>query len=197
MANMDKSVDKNTETSNGKKQNAVIAALVIGLLAGFFIGRSWGQKYEEKGTEEKAQIVSNAENVENVSGTKGSVSSKTKTEETEKTTPVSFGNATGAVTVADQTAGMSVVVSKVTLSEGAWVVVREDTGGAMGNILGARWLPAGMANDVSVELLRGTEAKKNYFVALYADNGDKKFDKATDLPIATGGKVVSGVFSAK
>lgn len=183
--------DKNTETGNSKTQSAVVAALVIGLLVGFFIGRSWGERSEvvpEKGL---------VENVENASNMKDSVGSGTKTEEGVNKETVSSGNVTGEVTVADQSAGMSAVVSKVTLSDAGWVVVREDTGNGMGNILGAHWLPAGTVTDVSVELLRGTEAKKNYFVALYTDNGDKKFDKVTDLPIAVDGKVVSGIFSAK
>lgn len=187
MGNMDKS----TETGNSKTQSAVVAALVIGLLVGFFIGRSWGQKGDE--VAEKAAV----ENVENASTTKDSQVLNEGTKEGVKKEVVSSGNTTGEVTAVDQKAGMVALVSKVTLSDAGWVVVREDTGNGMGSILGAQWLPAGTANDVSVDLLRKTEANKNYFVALYTDNGDKKFDKVTDLPIAVDGKVISRIFSAK
>lgn len=183
--------DKNTETGNSKTQSAVVAALVIGLLAGFFIGRSWEQEGEE--IVEKAPV----ENVEDTSAAKEAVKPEVKTEESVKKETVSSGGATGMVTVVDQKAGISVAISKVTFSDAGWIVVREDTGNGMGSILGAQWLPAGTASDVSVDLLRKTEANKNYFVALYTDNGDKKFDKVTDLPIAVDGKVVSGIFSAK
>lgn len=206
-------MDKNTETGNNKTQGAIIAALVIGLLVGFFIGRSWGQKYEEKNVEE----IVKTEDVENASSTEEEVTKDTKDIETSfktdssegeikpevklgedmknETTP--YGNGTGAVMVEDQNAGASVAVSKVTLSEAGWVVVRDDTGSGMGNILGAQWLPAGTHNGVSVDLLRKTEVKRNYFVVLHNDDGDKKFDKTKDLPIEIDGKPVSGVFSAR
>jgi hypothetical protein len=187
MENMDKSTGTG---GNNKTQSAIVIALVAGLLAGFFIGRSWG--YEEEVAEKEKM-----ETAENDSSVKDFADSQVKIEGSAKTEPVSSGNTTGDVTVADQNAGMSVAVKKVTLSDAGWVVVRENTGSGMGNILGALWLPAGTKDDASVELLRGTEAKKNYFVVLYTDNGDKKFNKVTDLPIAIDGKVVSGVFSAK
>lgn len=189
MANMDKS----TETNNSKTQSAVVAALVIGLLVGFFIGRSWGEK-SEVGDKAKMENVENASSTEKVEGT---TAVKEEVKEAPKQEMLSSGNTTGEVSVADQVAGMTVQVSKVTLSDASWVVVREDTGNGMGNILGALWLPAGTKENASVELLRATEPNKNYFVALYTDNGDKKFDKMVDLPMAVDGKVVSGVFSAK
>jgi len=86
--------------------------------------------------------------------------------------------------VADQPAGNSVVVSKVTLEKAAWVVVHEDRDGAPGNILGALWLPAGTATQASVELLRDTQAGKAYYVMIHEDTlSDKQFDHAQDLPL--------------
>jgi hypothetical protein len=186
-------MEKTTETGNNKTQSAVVAALVIGLLVGFFIGRSWGGADEI----ENAADTAKTENVEEVSDTTDSLDVKEGAKEAAPTEEVSTADVTGTVAVADQTAGKTVLVSKVTFSAAGWVVVREDTGNGMGKILGAQWLPLGTHENVSVDLLRGTEANKNYFVALYDDNGDKKFDKVTDLPIALDGKVVSGVFSAK
>ncbi len=192
MGNMEKS----TETGNSKTQSAIVAALVVGLLVGFFIGRSWGEKYE--GPLDKEVPVEEAENVaEKTELPAGTEPSKTESVKKEAQAEASASDVTGTVAVADQAAGKTALVSKVTLSNAGWVVVREDTGNGMGSILGAQWLPAGTADAVVVDLLRGTEANKNYFVALYNDNGDKKFDKVSDLPIAVGGKVVSAVFSTK
>lgn len=191
---MGNNTDKSTETGSSKTQSAVVAALVIGLLAGFFIGRSWGEKYEGD-MKDDIKVENTASTTKDTDMSAGMGDSKMGMMKEEM--PMAMGDMTGTVAVADQNAGMAVAVSKVTLSNAGWVVVREDTGNGMGNILGAQWLPAGTADNVSVDLLRATEANKNYFVALYNDNGDKKFDKVTDLPIAVDGKVVSGVFSAK
>jgi hypothetical protein len=186
-------MEKTTEAGDNKTQSAVVAALVIGLLVGFFIGRSWEVPVEV----EIAVDIAKTENIEEVSDAADSLDVKEGAKETVKTEAVSMADVVGTVAVADQGAGKTVLVSKVTLSDAGWVVVREDTGSGMGKILGAQWLPLGIHENVSVDLLRAIEANKNYFVALYDDNGDKKFDKVTDLPIAADGKVVSGVFSAK
>jgi len=86
--------------------------------------------------------------------------------------------------VADQPAGNSVVVTKVTLESAAWVVVHEDRDGAPGNILGALWLPAGTATQASAELLRDTQAGKAYYVMIHEDTlSDKQFDHTQDLPL--------------
>lgn len=194
MANMDKS----TETGvNNKTQSAVVAALVIGLLVGFFIGRSWGSKYEEEDDDNGIKIEETASTTKDAD-----VSAKAdsaKTDSVKEVAPVAAPNTntTGTLAVADQSAGSVVTVSKVTFSAAGWIVVREDTGSGMGSILGAQWLPAGTHENVTVDLLRKTEAKKNYFVVLHGDNGDKKFDKAVDGEVMVGGKAVSGVFSAK
>lgn len=196
---MDNNTGKKAEAmTNSKTQSTVVAALVIGLLVGFFIGRSWGEKYE---------VAKDDVNMENASSSAevstGENSEKTVKEtgtETAKTAPketISLGNATGMVSASDQSAGNSVSISKVTFDAAGWVVVREDANGGMGNILGAAWFPSGVHENVSVDLLRGTEANKNYFVTLYADNGDKKFDKTIDTSIQAGGKDVVAVFTAK
>ncbi len=89
-----------------------------------------------------------------------------------------------AIAVDTQSAGGAVMLSMVTLKEPAWVVIHEDRGGAPGNILGAGWFFAGENRNVSVTLLRNTEAGKAYYAMIHEDAGaDKKFAKESDMPI--------------
>lgn len=89
-----------------------------------------------------------------------------------------------AIAVNDQPAGMNVAISMVTLAMDGWVAIHEDRDGKPGNILGAQWFPAGQGQSGSVELLRGTENGKVYYAMLHSDDGDHKFDRAVDPPIA-------------
>lgn len=99
-----------------------------------------------------------------------------------------------SVTVADQPAGMAVVVSTVNLSQMGWIAVKDDHGW----ILGAGRFDAGTSKDVSVPLLRGTEPGERYQVLLYIDEGDKEFDFRKDsLVIESGGSVAGTMFNAQ
>ena len=86
----------------------------------------------------------------------------------------------GALIVVDQAPGDTVTVESVTLSSPTWVAVHEERTGALGNVLGAAWLPAGTHKNVTVELLRGTVGGGAYYAALYEDNGNKQFEYRTD-----------------
>lgn len=85
----------------------------------------------------------------------------------------------------DQSAGDAVAVSVKTEKE-AWAVIHEDAAGKPGNILGAQIFPAG-EHLGKIELLRGTEAGKKYYAMLHADDGDRAFDYALDVPIKNAG----------
>ena len=86
--------------------------------------------------------------------------------------------ASGAVSVADQKAGMTVAVESVTVPPpGVWVAVREVNGGDLGNVLGAV-LVGGPRSAVSVPLLRATEPGRRYAVELYRNDGNRTFDLA-------------------
>ena len=57
--------------------------------------------------------------------------------------------------------------------------------GSVGNMLGAGWFPAGVHENISVPLMRGTVGGEQYVVELFADtNGDKQFDHKTDQQIS-------------
>lgn len=78
-----------------------------------------------------------------------------------------------AVLVADQLTGESVSVMSVTLSKPGWVAIRDERGWT----LGAGWFDAGTHANVSVPLLRATEAGQRYQALLYIDTlGDHTFD---------------------
>ncbi|MFP4022265.1 MAG: hypothetical protein ACLFNR_00475 [Candidatus Paceibacterota bacterium] len=91
------------------------------------------------------------------------------------------------VTVEDQKAGNTVKISELSLSEDRWVVVREDREGELGNILGAK-LFSKDDTEGQMELLRETEAEKEYNVILYMvaereKDRDRRFDTARDMPL--------------
>lgn len=84
--------------------------------------------------------------------------------------------ASGAVSVADQKAGMTVAIESVTVPPpGVWVAVRETDGADLGNVLGAV-LVGGPRSSVSVPLLRATEPGRRYAVELYRNDGNGTFD---------------------
>jgi hypothetical protein len=82
--------------------------------------------------------------------------------------------------VDDQAAGLQVEIESVTVPPpGVWAAVREMDGSDLGNVLGAVRVK-GPQTQVSVPLLRRTEAGASYAVELYRDNGDDQFDLAND-----------------
>ncbi len=101
----------------------------------------------------------------------------------------------GAVSVADQPSGDSVVVESVTVPPpGVWVAVRETDGTALGNVLGALRV-GGPRSQVTIPLLRGTEPGRAYAIELYRDdNGDGGFDPTKNsvyIDFTTGEPVIA------
>ncbi len=89
--------------------------------------------------------------------------------------------------VEDQPAGSSVTVKELDLTDQRWLVVREDRQGELGNILGARLFRSDQRSG-EVELQRGTEPDRRYYVILYqvaereAQEG-RTFDRNYDSPL--------------
>lgn len=157
-----------------QKKGLIVAVIALGLIFGFLVGRIFKGK-------EAGEIIALDEQ---------------KAVETEKVLKETANDST-VFLAGDKVAGKAVFVDKVVLAENAWVVVREDAGGEMGNILGAQWLPTGTKSETSVELLRGTEAGKKYYVVLYNDNGDRIFGITSDFPMKNGGKMILTTFTAQ
>ncbi len=100
--------------------------------------------------------------------------------------------------VSDQPAGQTVFVSEMeTSATSTWVAVREGNGDLLGRILGARRVDSTSATNVTIELLRPTEAHVMYAVVMYEDDGDGKFDHLTDTLVEEGGSVVSFPFTVR
>lgn len=100
----------------------------------------------------------------------------------------------GAVSVANQPPGESVVVESVTVPPpGVWVAVRETSGADLGNVLGAARV-VGPHASVTVSLLRPTEPSRSYAVELYRDDNNGAFDPAVNsvyVDFDTGARVVA------
>jgi hypothetical protein len=99
--------------------------------------------------------------------------------------------------VADQPAGPSVAITRLTIARPTWAVVYASRGGSPGNALGARLFFAGDQQG-KVGLLRSTVAGQSYFVGLSVDNGDSVFSLSKDRPLAdAGGGPLWATFSAR
>jgi hypothetical protein len=158
-----------------RQKGLIVAVIALGLIFGFLVGRIFKGK-------EAGEIIALDEQ---------------KSAATEKVLSKTEINASTVFLAGNKAAGKVVFVDSVVLTENAWVVVREDIGGEMGNILGAQWLPTGTKSETSVELLRGTEAGKKYYVVLYNDNGDRIFGTTSDFPMKNGDKTISVMFTAQ
>lgn len=100
--------------------------------------------------------------------------------------------------VRDQSAGGSVAVASVDLVAAGWIVVHEETNGTIGNALGALRKDAGTHQNLTVPLLRDTQAGSRYWVILYTDDGDSLFSLDSDFPTLTGaGAPITSVFTAR
>lgn len=84
------------------------------------------------------------------------------------------------IDVQDQTEGIVVRITNVTLQSAGWVAIHETADGTATNILGAARFDKGSSSGF-MELLRGTESGGLYYARLYSDNGDRAFDPETDL----------------
>jgi len=91
----------------------------------------------------------------------------------------------GAVKVADQTAGLKVVLESATfpIKEG-WIGVRDYNDDKLGGLLGvARFSEAQGLVPTSIILQRATAVGKNYALVFYTENGDREFSLATDTQV--------------
>ncbi len=86
---------------------------------------------------------------------------------------------TATITVGSQLPAASVYVSQVDLPEGGWVVVRRNDSGVVGSVIGAGYFDANTRAG-TIDLIEKLEEGKNYFVELYADNGDDRFSVVED-----------------
>lgn len=163
-------------TSSKRERLKIVVLLLIGFIIGF---ATHAFTSVNSAVETETPAVEESE----------SATTTPQSEEEETVTPVgtpvdakaNSGSSNGySLSVIDQTAGNVVHVSQIVTEEEAWVAIREDINGGLGNILGAARYAAG-THTGSVELLRGTEEDVMYYAVIYIDDGDKSFDHQKDV----------------
>ncbi len=169
--------------------NATIVALIVGLVLGFAGGAYW-----YKGKMAKIATTRNVVTDDKTKPATTTVTTKPVSTTDEDKAPISIVVDTNIISAANQSAGATVTVSKVSSNTEIWVAVREDNGGLMSNVLGAKKVSAGVTENVVIQLLRATKANSKYYIVLYKDNGDGAFDSKKDTIIESDGRVVVSTF---
>ena len=168
----------------------------IGLVVGVAIGMLWGGHW----CPQKCEIQNDGRSIAVFGTTTEQVSTTTTTAQT--STPIlslvfnTVSDPLARIDVTNQPAGALVVVKHVDASLPTWIAIREVVGQTVGNILGAR-LVAQSSDDVSVDLLRSTDADSKYQIYLYQDDGDSIFDFERDLLITQKQQPVTAGFVAQ
>lgn len=99
--------------------------------------------------------------------------------------------------IPQQTAGKSVLVSHITVTQPTWAVVYERAAAGFGNALGAKLFISAETSG-SIPLLRETLSGKTYAVVLERDNGNRTYELAGDTPLRdASGNPVMVEFTAK
>ncbi|MDE1925529.1 MAG: hypothetical protein KGH79_05180 [Patescibacteria group bacterium] len=156
----------------------VLLAFVVGLLAGFTLGH-------------RADV---SETITMANTTMATTSAQTHSQKPESVSRPEAAAGNDSVVISDQSAGDSVAVKSVTLSQGGWIAIRD----ASGKTLGAALFPAGVNTGVSVPLLRATEAGQRYQALLYYDDGKHDFNLQTEtLVMSADGAPVGTNFTAQ
>lgn len=163
-----------------KKNREMIIGVVIALVVGLLLGYGWGRQMGGAG-----DIVMS----DQVAATSTAATSSASDLMGSGNAPVTGVVAEGdSLTLAGQPAGMSVAVKSVTLSQESWVAIRDSSG----ITLGAALFPPGTHTDVSVPLLKATEAGQSYQALIYFDDGTKTFNLKTETIVLNADGSVAG-----
>lgn len=164
----------------------IIAIIVIVLIGWAIAAKRAGSPVIGSGTSTTTgETASSSTTTDSTSGTAANPSIPSSGE-----TAVASGE---TVTTQDQPAGISVSVAQATLKNPSWIAIKDTNG----RILGAGWF-ATSGENLSVPLLRATEAGQVYQAVIYADDGDKQFDFHKDtLLTSSEGAPVSSTFRAQ
>ncbi len=126
-----------------------------------------------------------------VFGTKSAPAPADGSDQTTNTAPTS---GTNQIVVSDQYPGNVVYVSSVQLTAPGWVAIHKDNGGMPGTIIGEVYVNAGV-NPARITLSEPIVDGATYYAMLHSDNGDKKFDASSDLPIKDSkGNIIMRIF---
>ncbi|WP_338729339.1 PGF-CTERM sorting domain-containing protein [Haladaptatus sp. DJG-WS-42] len=120
-------------------------------------------------------------------------------------TPITVRKGAGSVSVAaagfsvKETQVNNVTIPQVTTSQSSFLVLRTNTNGAPGEIVGHAPLAAGTETNVPVIInetyFDAQQAQFLLWATVYEDNGDGEFDPATDKLVTAGGVPVASLFT--
>jgi hypothetical protein len=192
----------NTQNQNPPQQKAnpdfvfdkyVAIALVVGLIAGFIIGDSFGSK---KSVPNNSLVF--GDNATTSSSTMSDMSGMTSmnsgTTSGAMSTPTTVTSSD--ITVGDQKPGSYVTISKISLDKNYWVAIRDNSDTTKTPyVLGAQKVFAGTHNNVSVYVSRMLDAGKSYEVVLYNDSADFNFSPSNI--VMNDSSIVRSTFSVK
>lgn len=162
-----------TMLSSQREYTIFIVGLLIGFVVGYFVFGLVGGQGADTETPQNTGTEQNMTDTENGE----------EAMEGEQNTDAAL-----SLSVDDQSSGMSVSVTEVTVSVPSWVAVRERSdNGTAGPILGAKLFPAGTASG-TVSLLRRTVPDTSYYATVYTDDGDHDFEfDSDDAPLTDAG----------
>ena len=126
----------------------------------------------------------------------GNKSSETPAPVTDKPAVTDTTTTGNRIVMSDQYPGDVAYVSSVQLANPGWVVIQKNVAGKPADIMGSAYAPSGIS-PVKVTLSKPMVDGALYFAVLYSDNGDKKFDAATDKPLTdSNGNIIMKTFKA-
>ncbi len=100
------------------------------------------------------------------------------------------------VSLLDQYPGNVVYLTSVQLSSPGWVVIHSDASGKPGDIIGSAYFASGI-NPGRITLTKSMIDGGTYYAMIHADDGDKKFNVAKDLPLKNAaGNIIMQIFHA-
>ncbi len=100
------------------------------------------------------------------------------------------------IVMSDQYPGNVAYISSVQLANAGFVVIQKNTAGKPGEVIGSAYVAAGI-NPAKVTLSQPMIDGSMYYASIYRDNGDKKFDIATDEPVKdASGNIIMKTFKA-
>ena len=119
-----------------------------------------------------------------------------ETPATTDTTGTNNAPAMSSIVMSDQYPGNVVYLSSVQLAAPGWVVIHKDNAGQPGAIIGETYVGAGI-NPAKVTLTAPMIDGGTYYAMLHSDDGDKKFNATTDVPLTDAkGNIIMHVFHA-
>jgi hypothetical protein len=173
--------EQQKEESQKTVVSFVVGLLIGGLLVWAFSGKGGDTpKPADTTNETKTETSSTANSDTKTNPTSAPVETIKPTTVPVATLPV--GNAKVSVG-SDVAAGKVVPLDSATFpTKEGWVGVRDYSDGKLGGLLGvARFSAEQGLVPKEIDLLRATVAGKQYAIVFYSENGDRKFDLATDV----------------